>query len=147
MCDSESEDQHVMDAQKLKMNSDAGVQSGKLRKRRIERRYGDSKKHRGGGELLLREPCANARRLIPKLKLDANRVKRRPSVEQKRSDKESELLRRRPPERAGRMRKLASVCTTSRISPNSFDSQVCPTSGVELTRELASVDAVSEDAM
>jgi len=39
-----------MDAQKLKMNSDAGVQSGKLRKMRIERRYGDSKKHRGGSE-------------------------------------------------------------------------------------------------
>lgn len=45
------EDQHVMDAQKEKMNSEAGIQSSRLRKMRIERRYGDSKKHRGGSEL------------------------------------------------------------------------------------------------
>lgn len=45
------EDQDVMDAQKEKMNSDAGIESSRMRKMRIERRYGDSKKHRGGGEL------------------------------------------------------------------------------------------------
>ena len=44
------EDQHIMDAQKEKMNSEAGVRSCRLRKMRIERRYGDSKKHRGGSE-------------------------------------------------------------------------------------------------
>jgi len=44
------EDQHVMDAQKQKMESDAGIESSRVRKMRIERRYGDSKKHRGGGE-------------------------------------------------------------------------------------------------
>ncbi|HUG70683.1 MAG TPA: transposase, partial [Pirellulaceae bacterium] len=41
----------LMDAQKEKMKSDAGVASGRQRKMRIERRYGDSKKHRGGSEL------------------------------------------------------------------------------------------------
>lgn len=45
------EDQSLMDAQKEKMKSDAGVASGRQRKMRIERRYGDSKKHRGGSEL------------------------------------------------------------------------------------------------
>jgi len=45
------EDQPLMDAQKKKMESDAGVASSRHRKMRIERRYGDSKKHRGGGEL------------------------------------------------------------------------------------------------
>jgi hypothetical protein len=43
--------QSVMDEQKRKMASDAGVQSTRNRKMRIERRYGDSKKHRGGREL------------------------------------------------------------------------------------------------
>lgn len=45
------EDQSLMDAQKEKMNSEAGLASGRQRKMRIERRYGDSKKHRGGSEL------------------------------------------------------------------------------------------------
>jgi len=36
-----------MDEQKQKMASEAGVKSGRSRKMRIERRYGDSKKHRG----------------------------------------------------------------------------------------------------
>lgn len=45
------ENQSVMDAQKAKMASEAGVASGRNRKIRIERRYGDSKKHRGGGQL------------------------------------------------------------------------------------------------
>ena len=45
------EDQSLMDAQKEKMNSEAGLASGRQRQMRIERRYGDSKKHRGGGEL------------------------------------------------------------------------------------------------
>lgn len=33
------------------MTSEVGVQSSRNRKMRIERRYGDSKKHRGGREL------------------------------------------------------------------------------------------------
>jgi len=41
------EKQSVMDEQKQKMASEAGVKSGRSRKMRIERRYGDSKKHRG----------------------------------------------------------------------------------------------------
>lgn len=45
------ESQSVMDAQKEKMATQAGVASGRHRKMRIERRYGDSKKHRGGSEL------------------------------------------------------------------------------------------------
>jgi transposase len=45
------EKQSVMDEQKQKMTSEAGVQSNRNRKMRIERRYGDSKKHRGGREL------------------------------------------------------------------------------------------------
>lgn len=45
------EKQSVMDQQKQKMTGEAGVQSGRNRKMRIERRYGDSKKHRGGREL------------------------------------------------------------------------------------------------
>jgi hypothetical protein len=40
-----------MDQQKQKMTTDAGVQSGRDRKMRIERRYGNSKKHRGSREL------------------------------------------------------------------------------------------------
>ena len=45
------EDQAVMDAQKKKMATDAGAASCRTRKMRIERRHGDSKKHRGGREL------------------------------------------------------------------------------------------------
>ena len=45
------EDQAVMDAQKKKMETEAGTASSRTRKMRIERRYGDSKKHRGGREL------------------------------------------------------------------------------------------------
>lgn len=45
------EDQSLMDQQKAKMDSEAGVASSRRRKMRIERRYGDSKKHRGGREL------------------------------------------------------------------------------------------------
>jgi transposase len=45
------EDQALMDQQKAKMESETGVVSNRQRKMRIERRYGDSKKHRGGGEL------------------------------------------------------------------------------------------------
>lgn len=45
------EDQSLMDRQREKMASEAGTRSGRVRKMRIERRYGDSKKHRGGGEL------------------------------------------------------------------------------------------------
>ena len=45
------ENQSVMDAQKQKMASAAGVASGRNRKMRIERRYGDSKQHRGGRDL------------------------------------------------------------------------------------------------
>jgi transposase len=44
------EDQPLMDAQKVKMESQAGVASNRRRKMQIERRYGDSKKHRGGGQ-------------------------------------------------------------------------------------------------
>ncbi len=44
------EDQSVMDAQKQKMDTEAGAESSRTRKMRIERRYGDSKKHRGGNE-------------------------------------------------------------------------------------------------
>ena len=44
------ENQSVMDEQKKKMASDEGVSSARSRKR-IERRYGDSKLHRGGREL------------------------------------------------------------------------------------------------
>ena len=40
-----------MDAQREKMAGDAGSASSRHRKMRIERRYGDSKKHRGGNEL------------------------------------------------------------------------------------------------
>lgn len=45
------EQQSVMDEQKQKMASEAGAQSARNRKMRIERRFGDSKKHRGGREL------------------------------------------------------------------------------------------------
>ncbi len=45
------EQQSVMDEQKQKMAGEAGVESARNRKMRIERRYGDSKKHRGGREL------------------------------------------------------------------------------------------------
>lgn len=45
------EDQSLMDQQKVKMKSEMGVASSRHRKMRIERRYGDSKKHRGGGVL------------------------------------------------------------------------------------------------
>jgi transposase len=45
------ENQSIMDEQKQKMASEAGVQSTRNRKMRIERRYGDSKKHRGGRDL------------------------------------------------------------------------------------------------
>ena len=45
------EKQSVMDEHKQKMGGNAGVESGRKRKMRIERRYGDSKKHRGGREL------------------------------------------------------------------------------------------------
>ena len=45
------EDQSLMDKQKVKMKSQAGIASTRHRKMRIERRYADSKKHRGGGQL------------------------------------------------------------------------------------------------
>jgi hypothetical protein len=45
------ENQSVIDKQKQKMTSEGGIESGRNRKMRIERRYGDSKKHRGGREL------------------------------------------------------------------------------------------------
>ena len=45
------EKQSVMDEQKQKMAGEAGAQSARNRKMRIERRYGDSKKHRGGRDL------------------------------------------------------------------------------------------------
>lgn len=45
------EDQSLTDAQKEKMKGEAGVASDRQRKMRIERRYGDSKQHRGGSEL------------------------------------------------------------------------------------------------
>lgn len=45
------EDQSLLDAQKEKMAGKAGIASSRQRKMRIERRHGDSKKHRGGGQL------------------------------------------------------------------------------------------------
>lgn len=45
------ENQSVIDAQMQKMASEMGIASGKKRKMRIERRYADSKKHRGGRDL------------------------------------------------------------------------------------------------
>jgi hypothetical protein len=45
------EKQSVMDEQIKKMGGEAGAQSARNRKMRIERRYADSKKHRGGREL------------------------------------------------------------------------------------------------
>ncbi len=45
------EKQSVMDQQKQKVTGETGIQSVRNRKMRIERRYGDSKKHRGGREL------------------------------------------------------------------------------------------------
>lgn len=45
------EDQSLMDRQKAKMKTEAGIASTRQRKMRIERRYADSKQHRGGGQL------------------------------------------------------------------------------------------------
>ena len=45
------ENQLLLDAQVLKMESDEGRASGRQRKIQVERRYGDSKKHRGGSQL------------------------------------------------------------------------------------------------
>lgn len=45
------EDQAILDSQREKMETEAGIASGRQRKMRIERRYGDSKKHRGGRDL------------------------------------------------------------------------------------------------
>lgn len=45
------EQQSVMDQQKEKMTAQAGQESCRTRKMRIERRYGDSKQHRGGRDL------------------------------------------------------------------------------------------------
>lgn len=45
------ENQSMLDAQKKKMETEQGIASCRQRKMRIERRYGDSKKHRGGREL------------------------------------------------------------------------------------------------
>ena len=45
------EDQPLVEAQKEKMESDEGAESAKIRSRQIERRFGDSKLHRGGNQL------------------------------------------------------------------------------------------------
>jgi transposase len=45
------EDQAIMDAQNRKMQTQEGITSKRIRKMRVERRYGDSKKHRGGTQL------------------------------------------------------------------------------------------------
>lgn len=45
------EKQSLLDAQGLKMDSDEGRASGRQRKIQVERRYGDSKQHRGGSHL------------------------------------------------------------------------------------------------
>ena len=43
--------QSLLDAQGLKMDSDEGRATGRQRKIQVERRYGDSKQHRGGSHL------------------------------------------------------------------------------------------------
>lgn len=55
-------DQPLIDAQRRKMESEAGAASNRRRKMRVERRYGDSKKRRGGSQLHGAGPIACNRR-------------------------------------------------------------------------------------